>query len=182
MARCNGMVHLRRARETDARSIAEVHVGTWREAYRELLPAEYLDALSVESRERYWADELHVLPADRRPWLADTDVGIVGFACSGPSRDEGAAFSTGEVYAHYVMPECWDKGVGRNLLHHAERDLLQHGYDEATLWVLADNARARGFYDVAGWHADGAVKLDRIGEREVAEVRYRRTLDSSRLA
>jgi ribosomal protein S18 acetylase RimI-like enzyme len=182
MSTCDAMIHLRRAAEADARGIAEVHVGTWRHAYRGLLPGEYLAAVTVESRERYWATELGVLPPDRRPWLAEADRQIVGFASAGPSRDDGASSSTGEVYAVYVLPDCWDRGVGRNLLAHAERDLRQHGYDQATLWVLADYERARRFYEAAGWQADGGVRQERIGERDVTEVRYRRPLQRSRVS
>ncbi len=182
MAKCEGMVHLRRARQSDARGIAEVHVGTWRHAYRNLLPAAYLDSLSVDARERFWATELRVLPAGRSLWLAESDGQIVGFANAGPSRDDGMPPSTGEVYAIYVLPECWDRGVGRNLLVHAERDLIEHGYDEATLWVLESNDRARRFYEAAGWRTDGAIKVDRIGDRQVREVRYRLPLERSRVA
>lgn len=179
---CDGMVHLRRAREADARAIAEVHVRTWQGAYRQILPSEFLQALRVEARERFWAGELRSLPAGRRPWLAEAAPEVVGFVSAGPSRDDGAAPSTGEIYAIYVLPDCWDKGVGRNLLTHAERDLAHHDYQAATLWVLADNARARRFYEAAGWHTDGGQKQDRIGDREVSEVRYRRDLARSHVA
>jgi ribosomal protein S18 acetylase RimI-like enzyme len=182
MATYDGMVHLRRAREADARAIADVHVRTWQQAYRDILPAGYLQALSIEARERYWATELRVLPAERRPWLAEAGPDVVGFVSAGPSRDEGMAPSTAEIYALYVMPECWDRGVGRSLLLHCERELIQHGYEDATLWLLADNDRARAFYEAHGWQPDGAVKQDRIGDREVAELRYRRTLERSRVA
>lgn len=180
MGKCDGMVHLRRANESDARGIAEVHVRTWQLAYRDLLPAAYLNALSIEARQRYWATELSVLPAERRPWLAEAAAEVVGFASGGPSRDEGMSPSVGEIYTLYVLPDCWARGVGRNLLDHAVRDLLEHGYDEATLWVLESNERANRFYQQAGWRTDGARKLDRIGDQEVSEVRYRIALERSR--
>lgn len=182
MAPCEGMVHMRRAREADARGIAEVHVRTWQVAYRDQLPVPYLNALSVEVRERYWATELRVMPAERRPWVAETGGQIVGFAAAGPTRDEAVGDMTGEVYAIYVLPDCWDRGVGRNLLAHAEHDLLSHGYNDAVMWVLTDNQRARAFYEAAGWHPDGGTKHDTIGGREVDEVRYRIALQKSRVA
>lgn len=182
MGACDGMVRLRRARKEDARGMAEVHVGAWRLAYRDQLPAPYLKALSVEARESHWADELHVMTADRRPWVAEAGSRIVGFAAAGPAREESAKGRTGEVYAIYVLPDCWDRGVGRTLLAHTERDLASHGYSEAVLWVLADNDRARDFYEAAGWHADGGTRQDRIGGRDVEEVRYRLVLEKSRVA
>lgn len=182
MGKCDGMVHLRRAREGDAEAIARVHVQTWREAYRGLLPDAFLASLSVEARQRFWSNHLGVLAPDRRPWLADADGEVVAFAYAGPGRDQDAPSSTGEVYAIYVLPECWERGLGRNLLRHAERDLLAHGYDEATLWVLESNERARRFYEAAGWQFDGTGKVERQGEIELREARYRRALDPSRLS
>lgn len=181
MGTCDGMVQLRRARDTDARGIAEVHVRTWQAAYRDLFPEHYLNALDVDARERHWASELRILPADRRPWVAQADTEIVGFAAAGPARDDAASSSTGEVYAIYVLPDCWDRGLGRNLLTHAERDLVANGYSDAVLWVAADNERARDFYQRAGWHADGGERTEHIGGQEVAEVRHRRALERSRV-
>jgi RimJ/RimL family protein N-acetyltransferase len=45
--------------------------------------------------------------------------------------------------------------------------------------VLRTNARARRFYEKAGWAPDGTTKTDTIGDGtvELVEVRYRRTLD-----
>jgi GNAT superfamily N-acetyltransferase len=182
MAPCEGLVHLRRSRESDARGIAEVHVKTWQQAYRDQLPAFFLNALSIDARERYWANELHLLPAARRPWVAESDAGLVGFAYAGPSRDEASAGLIGEVYAINVLPDCWERGLERQLLAHCERDLLDHGYHEAVLWLLADNLRARLFYEDVGWQADGATKSEQIGGRDVTEVRYRTELDRSRVA
>ncbi len=182
MGPCDEVVHLRRARENDAPAIARVHVGTWREAYRDLVPAAYLAALSLEQREEMWARELKVLPADRKPWVAETRQGIVGFVTGGAARDDDAPAGTGEVYAIYVLPDCWAQGVGRSLLAHAERDLHDHGYSEAVLWVLADNERARQFYELRGWRPDGATKSRDRGGEEQEEVRYRIALDRSRVS
>lgn len=176
MAACDGMILLRRAREGDARGIAEVHVRTWQHAYRDLLAADTLRGLSADVRERFWKTQLHLPPESRHPWLAESDGEVVGFVSVGPSRDEGEPGTTGEVYAIYVGPECWDKGVGRNLLAHGERDLAGHGYHEATLWVMAENERGRRFYEAAGWHVDGAERTEEIGGHHVQEVRYRHSL------
>ena len=180
MPGCTGVVQIRRARPADARGIAEVHVGTWREAYRGLLPADFLAGLSIDARERFWDSELRVMPAERMPWLAESDGQLTGFVSAGPAREIDAGPTDGEVYAIYVLPECWDRGVGRDLLHHAESDLRDHGYAAAYLWVLADNERARRFYERAGWTLDGS-RTETIGGIELEEVRYRLTLDRSRV-
>jgi len=182
MAPCDEYVLLRRGREQDARGIAEVHVATWRAAYGDLLPQSFLNALSVDNRERMWREELRVTHADRAPWVAEAAGQIVGFVSAGASRNEDAKAAEAEVYAIYVLPDCWDRGVGGSLLAHAERDLVSHGYKEATLWCLADNVRGRAFYEQSGWRLDGAKLTRTFGGHDVEEVRYRLTLDKSRLA
>jgi hypothetical protein len=59
------------------------------------------------------------------------------------------------------------------------RGLAEGGFTAATLWVLGTNVRARRFYEIAGWVADGAVKTDHRGDVELREVRYRRTLEEA---
>jgi GNAT superfamily N-acetyltransferase len=80
-----------------------------------------------------------------------------------------------------VLPDWWGQSIGRGLLAHAEQALIEQGYDAAVLWVLADNRRARAFYERAGWHPDGGTKSATFGGREVEEVRYRIALGRSRV-
>jgi ribosomal protein S18 acetylase RimI-like enzyme len=176
MAPCSGLIHLRHATEEDAGDIATVHVRSWQGAYRGQVPQEFLDGLSVMRRELTWRDELGVTPRERLPWIAECDGGIAGFVSAGPCRDPDTDARTGEVYAIYVDPDCWKRGIGRNLLSHATRDLKQAGYAHATLWVLASNDRARRFYEAAGWHSDGRRQTIEIGGTPLDEVRYRREL------
>jgi hypothetical protein len=42
------------------------------------------------------------------------------------------------------------------------------------LWVLPANARARRFYEIAGWVADGSERTMEVLGVVVPEVRYRR--------
>lgn len=180
MGVCDGTVGIRRAREADARGIAEVRVRTWQKAYCDILPTAFLNELSVDAGESRWRELLSAPAPDRWTLLAESARQVVGFVTAGVVRGEASQPLSGEVYAIYVLPDCWGRGVGRSLLAHAEHDLIEHGYDEAVLWVLADNERARAFYEAAGWHADGGVKHDTFGGREVTEVRYRIALDKSR--
>ena len=173
---CESLAHLRRATADDAAGIAAVHVRTWQHAYQGMIPVQVLDGLSVTRRQEFWARELRMLHDERRPWIAECDGRIVGFVSTGPSRDEGAGARTAEVYAIYVDPECWSRGIGRSLMDHARRDLKQAGYEAATLWVLSANTVARDFYDAGGWHVDGQERIERMGGAELEEVRYRTAL------
>ena len=160
---------IRRARPGDAEAIARVHVRTWQGAYAHVFPADQLANLSTEPRVRLWAE---YLPRDDAGiFVSESDGVVVGFVSVGASRD---AAGEGELYAIYVDPDHWGTGAGRELIRTGEEWLRSHGFQRATLWVLADNPRARRFYEIAGWSLDGT---ERTGEHlgvETHEVRYAR--------
>lgn len=172
---------LRRAVAGDEPAVAEVHVGSWQAAYRGLLPESYLARLDpVERAKRYtFAAEG---PDSPLTTVAVEDATICGFTTVGPARDadmEGA----GELYAIYVDPSFWGRGVGRALISEARRLLVESGPAEAVLWVLAGNSRAEGFYRSDGWRPDGTARREKLGAGwhpdgaiVVDELRYRRTL------
>jgi ribosomal protein S18 acetylase RimI-like enzyme len=161
-------VHIRPASPEDALAIETIRVHGWRSAYRHVYPAAELDALPIDPER--WRSRLHVPPPGWTTIVCEEEGRVVGFASSGPSRDED---EIGELYAIYVEPDAWSTGAGRALLAEAERRLASE-YDAALLWVLEDNPRARGFYERAGWAPDGVRKAEeRLGVR-APEVRYRK--------
>ena len=143
----------------------------WRAAYRGILPDALLAGLPVETRERQWRrwNDGHPL---RQIWLVERDDVLVGFAATGPSRDEDAVPATGEVYAIYIEPALIGTGLGRRLFAHAVDSLRSQGFTRAMLWMIEGNAKAQRFYEAAGWRADGGRKVDRWGDFEPVEIRY----------
>lgn len=120
-----------------------------------------------------------IAAAQARRWVqlvAQDDERVVGFVTFGPSEERTDDPVVGEVYTIYVDPSHWDRGFGRALFDAAVRGLREAGFSAATLWVLETNARARRFYEIAGWVADGGKKTDHRGDVELREVRYRRAL------
>jgi ribosomal protein S18 acetylase RimI-like enzyme len=195
------MLTVRDARPDEARAIAEVHVVSWRAAYRGLLPAEVLDGLSVDGRERMWAGILRDAAPRRAVLVVAEEAKVLGFAALGPSRvaelavetgttegiaegpvagttaETGIEIETGEVYALYLHPDHWGTGLGARLHTAGLRRLHQYGFASAVLWVLAGNERALAFYRRAGWTEDGRTKLDHgPGGAELNEIRLTRPL------
>jgi GNAT superfamily N-acetyltransferase len=175
-------MRVRIAEPRDARSIATIHVESWRGAYRGLVPDEHLDELSIDRRAAFWSEVLAHGPEWRqRTWIAERDGTPLGFATAGASRDpdlDRALF--GELQAIYVDPEHWRGGAGRVLLEAAESFLREEGFVAATLWVLEGNERALGFYGAMGWRADGATKREVWDGVAMDEMRYRKELFSIR--
>lgn len=166
---------IRSATSVDARAVATIHVEAWRAAYRGIVPDEYLNSLSIEGRESVWRPSL--LAADTSTWVAEESDAIVGWISAGRSRDTDAGTSAGEIWAVYVAPECWGKGVGRSLCEQAEQHLRTEGFITVTLWVLKDNKRAVKFYQSNGFALDiGATKEIERGGKTLSEVRFRKPL------
>jgi GNAT superfamily N-acetyltransferase len=167
---------IREAAPADARAVADVHVRAWQTAYRGDLPDAYLDGLSVDERVAQHEWSLHNPRESWRMWVSEAGGRVVGFAVTGPSEDADADEHTGEVYAIYLEPDRVGTGVGRQLFGHAVDDLRGRGFTSATLWVLETNARARRFYEIAGWTPDGTTASERIDCLMMPTVRYRTRL------
>jgi GNAT superfamily N-acetyltransferase len=59
----------------------------------------------------------------------------------------------------YVVPSHWNRGVGSQLHDFALARLRACGVEEARLWTLTENARARAFYEKRGWVLTGATRV-----------------------
>lgn len=168
------VVRIRGAVETDARAVAEVHVRSWRWAYRGQLPDETLDALDVAELEARWRETI-VDPATT-VLVAGDGADVVGFVNVGPTDDDGVEPDTVKVYAIYLDEHVAGKGIGRTLLERAVEAMRGAGSQRASLWVLESNARARRFYEREGWTWDGTRSSHQVQCSNMPIVRYLRDL------
>lgn len=166
---------IRAAEIRDADAIGVVHVRAWQVAYRGVMPDEYLDGLVAEERSSMWRERLSLthLPPMMVADLAGELVGFAVFGAERPGPDESGA---GELYAINLDPLHWGKGIGRALLRDATATLAGLGFEEAILWVVPENARARSLYESEGWATDGGLARDQVLGVTVNEIRYRRSL------
>ena len=167
---------IRPANPSDARSIAEVNVASWRSAYRGLLPDSVLDNLSVEDK----ADRMRarIIEHTIQVLVLERNSAIIGFVTFGASRDRDADQErVGEIHAVYVEPKNWKKGHGSALVDAAIACLQEKECAEVTLWALHNNERGAKFYQAVGFEADGATKVEtRADGTKLYEVRYRRSI------
>lgn len=134
--------------EGDIDELARVHVAVWREAYAGVMPADYLAALDparfAERRRELTAQR----PSEQTLVARDVDGEIVGFAAFGPSRDDDPVVPD-ELYAINLLARIHGSGLAGELLERAT------GGGPCTLWVVADNRRARRFYERHGFVDEG---------------------------
>jgi ribosomal protein S18 acetylase RimI-like enzyme len=161
---------IREATIADVEAIAQVHVDSWRVAYSELIPAEIVQRWSLEQRVRQWRTIIGDAAASSRVQVGLLNDEVIGFVSAGVS-DQPEAGDLAQVFALYVTPRHWRVGAGRQLLAAATEQLRTARFAQAILWVLQDNARARSFYDQAGWQLDGVSQT--LGATDIVEVRYR---------
>lgn len=164
-------VQIRRAAPGDASSIATVNVTSWRAAYAGIVADDYLASLDVGHRTEFFARYLGE-EHPSRTWVASADGRTLGFVVLGPCRDEDAEARDQEIYAIYLDPEAWGRGVARDLM----RTVLDAVGDDTvvTLWTIADNERAQHFYRRHGFSPDGVEKREDIGGNDLTQMRFRR--------
>ncbi len=165
---------VRHAIPEDARAIATIHVLSWQAAYQGLVPAQFLASLSVDQREGVWRQRLeHGAPGI---WVIEEHGNVLGWISAGPSRDTNALASTSELWAIYVDPNHWRRGVGQRLWDEVENQLRGSGFSDVTLWVFQHNAGAQAFYRSNGFVVDGTEKTVELGGTELIEIRLRKRL------
>jgi GNAT superfamily N-acetyltransferase len=172
---------IRLALPADSTGIAEAHVASWQATYPGIVPQPILDRLSVERRAAYWRETITrsldaATDIGERVWVAEAASPrgrILGFAATGPGRDDDVDAGTGELNAIYLAPDAWSRGIGRMLFAAAVDDLAVR-HERLVLWVLSDNDRGRTFYEQAGWEPDGTLRVLDFDGSPIEEMRYRR--------
>lgn len=160
---------IRNATFDDASAIAAIHVHTWQAAYAGILPTDYLANLSLQKRTDFWRQQLTV--SGSLVLVAVENDEVIGWASGGANRDPSAN-SGAEVYAIYVLPEFWTRGIGRELMQKTEESFSPNSC--ITLWVLAQNQRAIRFYNKLGYKSDDCKKTIQLGGVSLVEIRLKK--------
>jgi len=163
-----GEQNVRAAVADDARSIAEVHVESWKTTYKGIFPETVLDNLSVEKREHSWNA---ALAETNLVTLVACDAGhrVVGFICGGAERT-GQLGCDGELYATYLLEGAQRQGLGTLLIRRFVHELKSRGFTSMAVWVLALNA-SRKFYEALGGQVIGEQQIEQGGQ-SFTEIAY----------
>jgi ribosomal protein S18 acetylase RimI-like enzyme len=164
----------------DVPTTAALHVAAWQRGYAGILPEDYLVGLDVQEWAELRRQRLQAPMEGARNVVAEIDGQVVGFVVFGPDteaeswdEDEPAA---GRIWACYVHPDHWGRGVGGALVRHALRDLAE---PVVHVWVLEANGRARRLYERHGFVTDGRRDDFRPRGTDFAVPEIRLTFDRS---
>ena len=147
---------IREALLEDVESIADVHVESWFETYRGIIPDSYLSKLSKSQKQEMW--EKVISMDEGGLFVAETSNSVVGFIYVGRSREKDYGHE-GEVYAIYLLKGFHGKGIGRELFEKGKEWFRQNNLNSFLLWVLKDNKTIE-FYEKAG----GTYLLERLDD------------------
>ena len=161
---------IRKAQIDDSAHIARVQVDSYRVAYADFFPPEYLAHFTYEEQTQDWRDLLSSNSDDALYIAEDADGEIVGYALGQPGASAIPPYDS-ELVALHVCRAYQEQGIGRQLVQAIARQLQQQGCTALMLWVLKPNP-ARAFYERLGgqWLGEQTIEL---GETITAvEVAY----------
>jgi putative acetyltransferase len=136
---------------------------------REARPDE-ASALAAIQRDASIAGYAHIFPPELYPYptdvvaqrweefLADDEMTVL------VAEEDGAATGVAALRAEwldalYVLPQWWNRGVGRALHDDVLARQRAAGCERCHLWVLEHNPRARRFYERLGWAENGTSRV-----------------------
>jgi ribosomal protein S18 acetylase RimI-like enzyme len=159
----------------DISDLASIHAEGWKATYAGLVDRAFLDSLSVERRAAEWRAWLAA--GDMQVLLARQDGHPAGFISFGRLKTPPPGMSPirplygSEVYAIYLLPEYWRRGIGAALMRAAAETLKGQKQTSLCLWVIEQNTRAQAFYDRLGGQRIGKKPTD-IGGKKFTEICY----------
>ena len=166
---------IREAKVEDAAGIARAHTASWRESYRGILPDSILDRIDVGQRVTTRRRILHDRSVFQLVAYDLTHGDIVGFCDAGPSRRHGPFAGrrrdVGELYAIYLVQYAKRHGLGQELFDRISIWLRANGMGSLIVWVLENNAHARGFYEAMGGRQQLRLQTS-VGGFPVIELGY----------
>ena len=162
-------IQVRMATEQELFHVSRIHAKSWKVGYQGIIPDGYLQNLKEDA----WVLPFQTWLAEKSldcaiAWQEDKAVGAVGF---GRGREKEFA-QCGEIVSCYVLPKYFREGIGKALMTYAIERLTEQGWSVCYLWVLAENARGRAFYEAMGFYPTGEYCTAEFDGKVVTELRY----------
>jgi len=134
------MVKIRPAAEPDLQGIVSIHVESWKDAYADVLPAEFMAGKIDPALARHWRE---TVIQNQDIVLVAEENSLVGFA---------AVWCRPIPFIDnlHVRPSHRSKRIGTALMTSVAQELIRKGHKKAYLWVFESNQKAIRFYERLG--------------------------------
>lgn len=160
-------IEIRQTKEEENKTIAFIAIICWRDAYKDIFPAELLDNLSLEERLKQRLNWFN--SPNKYSLVAVTQNKIIGFCDYGQSRRP--QFAPGEIYSLYVLPEYKGYGIGKTLSLKAMEHLESTKLSPFIVTTLEVNTPARKFYEKLGFKEINHIMTE-VGDKLYKETVY----------
>jgi ribosomal protein S18 acetylase RimI-like enzyme len=172
-------IDYRLATDDDLQTLVDIHVASWRVAYRGRLPDTYLDNEVEADRLASWQKTLPFQDNDHYLMLAvDQATGkSIGFVkCEYvPEKEKDMTY----VDNLHVLPGWQGHGIGKKLLDLAVAWTKAKGFQKIYLYVMEQNEGAIAFYSYRGWRHDLDLVYPLSSDIMVETRRYVKELSDS---
>lgn len=136
---------IRKANISDAKSILDINVNSWKNTYKNIFPKEFLDNLCREEDYLKSLNKMVKKIEEKDCYLvAVCNNEVVGFSNFGPSKKE-EYFDCGEIYALYIKNDLVKQGIGTKLFGETV-NILKEDYSRIIVSCLVDNPSNK-FYE-----------------------------------
>lgn len=165
-------MNIRKAKKSDAKQVATVHVETWRTAYRGIVSDNFLDNKLSIKRSAENIEKNFNLPIAPIFLVAENKNGrIIGF-CRGGFNREKETFPqySGELMAIYILDKYQRQSVGISLVKVFCDELRKMNLNNMIIRTL-EKSKYKEFYKKIGGKSIGKSKIN-IGGSELAVITF----------
>lgn len=162
---------IREAEISDAEHIANIKIRSWQGAFKNVMPQDAIDSLSLDELTSEWQRILTNPIEKSNTILCEIDGKAIGFASYGLDRINSES-DLGELYALYFLPDYRSNGYGSKLVTYALDELKNKRFKEVYLWALAKNSVAIEFYKKHGFNNINKQKIYEIAGYKLPAVAY----------
>ena len=153
--------------EEHFRAMSLLHALGWRDTYADAVPADYMASEITDDR---WVEvfrtnyETHNGVHGLLLYREDTPVSCLNYCKARTVNynpgdictfDNANYADWGEIASFYTLPEERGHGYGGMLMEETLRRLKSEGFQNAFVFVLRENEKARRFYSAHGFSWDG---------------------------
>ena len=162
-------MYVRDAQLDDANDLSLVYQISWKTAYKDMVPDEYLNNVP----EDHWTESFKtwIKSKELKVTVILDEEKIIGGIVYGKAREEKLS-NCGEIISLYVLPQYFGKGAGKLLMDCAINNLRFDGYSKAYIWVLDKNIRAQKFYKKYNFYETKDKYIDKILDKEIIDLRF----------
>ena len=154
---------VRKAVVSDAVEMAYTKMNAFKESYSEHFPAEYIER-STDFEEMYFAYQKAIIQSRDEMYVVIYNNIMVGMFTEKDCTDEDYSDKASEISDMYFLPAYWNKGYGKRTFRYVRKAVKSAKHEYAVVWVPKINTRAKYYFEVCGFEADGKSRINKPTE------------------